>query len=93
MLAKRSWVCTFLGDEGVRFRGWIQLSSRQVPGSRRGRNQRLMGSKGQRCSPKRMLGGVQEPSWSGHDPKTKTGLTALLMPFGGHGKALTLQER
>lgn len=28
--AKSRWTWTSLGDEGVRFRGWIQLSSRQV---------------------------------------------------------------
>lgn len=74
--------CTFLGDEGVRFRGWIQLSSRQVPGSREVEIRGLAGSKGQRCSPKRMPGGSRS-SRSGHDPKTKTGLTALLMPLWG----------
>lgn len=40
--AKCSCTWTSFGDEGVRFRGWIQLSSKQLPGSQdRSKNQRF----------------------------------------------------
>lgn len=79
-----------LGDEGVRFEGGSSCLSRQVPGSRRGRNQRLAGSKDRDAAQRGCLVGSRSLHGQAMTPRPKLGLQALLMPFRGHGEALTL---